>query len=288
MLWISEGKRVERMKKIGFFKGMDISGLPQYLDNGMKLKDIDGTPMESFAFLKKYGVNSIRLRIWVNPENEPFSGGYCSLEHTLKMAKQIKDNDMSFMLDFHYSDWWADPGKQKKPLAWEGLDRDALETKVYEYTREVLLALEKQGTLPDIVQIGNEKYGIDIKYIDNIVRMQKITRVPKAQEYFNGVINLRGEIVPVMSLRVKFELDADNFTGKTRILILKIEQQAAVGVIVDEVREGVTLDEDSLEKVSYDPNDEKSFYLSGIGKHNDNLISLLNIAGIIVEKEKEA
>lgn len=139
-----------------------------------------------------------------------------------------------------------------------------------------------------VVKLGNEQYGIDIQYVDNIVRMQRITRVPKAQDYFNGVINLRGEIVPVMSLRVKFELDAEEFTGKTRILILKFEPQAAVGVIVDEVREVVTLDEDSIEKVSYDPNDEKSLYLSGIGKHNGNLISLLNIAGVIVEKEKEA
>lgn len=139
-----------------------------------------------------------------------------------------------------------------------------------------------------VVKLGNEQYGIDIQYVDNIVRMQKITRVPKAQAYFNGVINLRGEIVPVMSLRVKFELDADEFTGKTRILILKFEPQAAVGVIVDEVREVVTLDADSIEKVSYDPNDEKSMYLSGIGKHGDNLISLLNIAEIIVEKDKDA
>ena len=139
-----------------------------------------------------------------------------------------------------------------------------------------------------VVKLGNEQYGIDIQYVDNIVRMQKITRVPKAQEYYKGVINLRGEIVPVMSLRVKFELDEDAFTGKTRILILKLEQQSLVGVIVDEVREVVTLDTDSIEKVSYDPNDEKSTYLSGIGKNGDNLISLLNISGIIIEKEKEA
>ena len=139
-----------------------------------------------------------------------------------------------------------------------------------------------------VVKLGNEQYGIDIQYVDNIVRTQKITRVPKAQEYFNGVINLRGEIVPVMSLRVKFELEPDTFTNKTRILILKFEPQAAVGVIVDEVKEVVTLDSDSIEKVSYDPNDEKSLYLAGIGKHNGELISLLNIAGVIVEKEKEA
>lgn len=139
-----------------------------------------------------------------------------------------------------------------------------------------------------VVKLGNEQYGIDIQYVDNIVRMQKITRVPKAQEYYNGVINLRGEIVPVMSLRIRFELEEDEFTNKTRILILKPEQQSLVGVIVDEVREVVTLDSDAIEKVSYDPNDEKSTYLSGIGKSGDNLISLLNIAGIIIEKEKEA
>lgn len=138
-----------------------------------------------------------------------------------------------------------------------------------------------------VVKLGNEQYGIDIQYVDNIVRMQRITRVPKAQEYFKGVINLRGEIVPVMSLRLKFELDPDEITGKTRILILKLEQQSLVGVIVDEVKEVVNLDEDSIGKGSYDVNDEKSMYLAGIGKHNDSLISLLNIAGIIVEKEKE-
>lgn len=111
--------------------------------------------------------------------------------------------------------------------------------------------------------------------------------MPKAQDYFKGVINLRGEIVPVMSLRLKFELEPDEFTGKTRILILKLEQQSLVGVIVDEVREVVNLDEESVEKASHDVNDERSQYLAGIGKHNENLISLLNISEIIVEKEKE-
>ena len=73
-----------------------------------------------------------------------------------------------------------------------------------------------------VVQIGNEKYGIDIRYIDNIVRMQKITRVPKAQTYIKGVINLRGEIVPVMSIRRKMGLDDDVITNSSRIIILKI------------------------------------------------------------------
>ncbi|MCM1044581.1 MAG: arabinogalactan endo-1,4-beta-galactosidase [Candidatus Gastranaerophilales bacterium] len=141
---------------LDFYKGVDISGLPQYLDEGMQIKDEDGTAMEPFALLKKHGANAVRLRIWNEPENEPRSKGYCDLAHTLEMAKKSKENGMSFLLNFHYSDFWADPANQRKPKAWEGLDREALEEAVFAYTRDTLLALERQGTLPDMVQIGNE------------------------------------------------------------------------------------------------------------------------------------
>lgn len=136
-----------------------------------------------------------------------------------------------------------------------------------------------------VVRIGNEQYGIDIQYVDNIVRMQRITRVPKAQSYFKGVINLRGEIIPVMSIRLKFGLEPDEITNSTRIIILKFEAQSAIGILVDEVKEVVTLEEESIDKVTYNAKDEKSMFLNGIGKHGDNLISLLNIAGVIVDKE---
>ena len=150
------------------------------------------------------------------------------------------------------------------------------------------MGLEKETKQYIVVNLGNEQYGIDIQYVDNIVRMQKITRVPKAQDYFNGIINLRGEIIPVMSLRLKFDLEKDVFTSKTRMLILKIEQAAKVGIIVDEVKEVVTLEMDTIEKKNYDnSSDEKGTYLAGIGKHNDTLISILNIASVIMEKEKE-
>lgn len=138
-----------------------------------------------------------------------------------------------------------------------------------------------------VVSLGTEQYGIDIQYIDNIVRMQRVTRVPKAQKYFKGVINLRGEIIPVMSLRLKFGLEEDEHSNATRIIIIKLEPQYAVGIIVDEVKEVVTLDEDSIEKPNYDTNDDKIGYLSGIGKHGDSLISLLNIAAVIVEKDTQ-
>lgn len=135
-----------------------------------------------------------------------------------------------------------------------------------------------------VIKIGDESYGIDINYVDNIVRNQRITRIPKAQPYFKGVINLRGEIIPVMSLRLKFDLEPDTYTNATRIIIIKLESQSAIGLIVDEVKEVVTLNEEVIEKnTTADLSDEKSQYLSGIGKHEDNLISLLNIAAVIAE-----
>ena len=136
-----------------------------------------------------------------------------------------------------------------------------------------------------VIKIGDEQYGIDIKYIDNIVRMQHITRVPKVAPYLKGVINLRGEVIPVMSLRLKMELPADAITKATRIIILKVEQDGMIGVIVDEVKEVVTLDNTQIEKVSYDNKEEKSNYINGIGKYEGGLISLLDLNTVTLEKE---
>ena len=94
------------------------------------------------------------------------------------------------------------------------------------------VAVVNEGTQYIVVGVGNEQYGIDIKYIDNIVRMQSITRVPKVQEYFKGVINLRGEVVPVMSLRIKMNLSDDEITNKSRIIILKLESNANIGISI--------------------------------------------------------
>ena len=101
-----------------------------------------------------------------------------------------------------------------------------------------------------VIKLDDEYYGIDISYVDNIVRNQRITRIPKAQKYFKGVINLRGEIIPVMSLRLKFDLKPDEYTNATRIIIIKLETQSAVGLIVDEVKEVLTLSENDIEKNS--------------------------------------
>ena len=135
-----------------------------------------------------------------------------------------------------------------------------------------------------VIKLGNEQYGIDIKYIDNIVRMQHITRVPKVAEYLKGVINLRGGVIPVMSLRLKMDLPEDEITKATRIIILKLEQHGTVGVIVDEVREVVTLSMDQIEKMAYDGKEERTNFVSAVGKRENELISLLDLNAVAMEK----
>ena len=84
--------------------------------------------------------------------------------------------------------------------------------------------VERDTTQYVVIRLGEEKFGVDIKFISNIVRMQPITRVPKVQEYIKGIINLRGEVVPVMSIRIKMHLAEDEITKASRIIILKLEQ----------------------------------------------------------------
>lgn len=135
-----------------------------------------------------------------------------------------------------------------------------------------------------VIRLGEENYGIDIRYIDNIVRMQHITRVPKVPAYLKGVINLRGEVIPVLSLRLKMGLDADEYGRATRIIILKQDNdEGSTGVIVDEVKEVVTLRADEIEKVTKDAKSGKVYYINGIGKNNGELISLLDLNTITIE-----
>ena len=140
--------------------------------------------------------------------------------------------------------------------------------------------VEKESKQYIVVMVGSEQYGIDIGYIDNIVRMQSITRVPKVQPYFKGVMNLRGEVVPVMSLRLKMGLPEDEFTNASRIIILKIDELGALGIIVDEVKEVVMLSDDDIEKGS-----NHGEFINGIGKNGDDLISLFDISSVVDEKE---
>lgn len=139
--------------------GADISYLPQLEDRGIKFSDKDGRPGDAIQILKDHGFNYIRLRLFNHPETkEGYSPGkgYCDLAQTIKMAKRIKAAGMKFLLDFHYSDYWADPQHQLTPAGWSKLDFNTLKDSVYQYTKYVIQTLKSQGTAPDMVQVGNE------------------------------------------------------------------------------------------------------------------------------------
>ena len=136
-----------------FYLGADISALPEVEQRGGIYMD-GNKPGDALAIFRKYGWNCFRLRIWVNPKN-----GVNGLANTAKLAKRIKQSGAAFMLDFHYSDWWADPQKQNKPAAWANLDFDDLVKQVQTYTAHVIKTLKDAGATPDFVQIGNEITG---------------------------------------------------------------------------------------------------------------------------------
>jgi beta-galactosidase len=150
-------KRVQ-LKPVDKMMGADISFLPELENKGIRFSD-RGVQKDAIQILKEHGFNYIRLRIFNDPARaEGYSPGkgFCDLEHTMQMAKRIRAAGMKFLLDFHYSDTWADPGKQFKPAAWKDKSFPELRQAVYEYTVSVLKALQGQGTEPDMVQVGNE------------------------------------------------------------------------------------------------------------------------------------
>ncbi|MBO4515516.1 MAG: chemotaxis protein CheW [Lachnospiraceae bacterium] len=135
-----------------------------------------------------------------------------------------------------------------------------------------------------VIRLDNEQYGIDVRFVENIVRMQRITRVPKMPKYLVGIINLRGEVLPVMSLRIKMGLEKDVYEKKTRIIVLKTQTEGNLGVIVDEVREVVTLEDAQVDKID-DLKLEGKTFVSGVGKReNGDLISLLDLGVITLEE----
>jgi arabinogalactan endo-1,4-beta-galactosidase len=133
-----------------FLTGADVSMLPQIEDLGGRFRN-DGAPGDAIGILKEHGIRCIRLKLWHAPADS-----YNTLERVLAMARRIREQDLEFLLDFHYSDTWADPGRQTKPAAWTACGIDALEDSVFQYTRRVISALIGQNTRPDMVQIGNE------------------------------------------------------------------------------------------------------------------------------------
>jgi arabinogalactan endo-1,4-beta-galactosidase len=134
-----------------FAKGADMSWLTEMESNHILFYDENGKETECIALLKSLGMNSVRLRVWVNPAD-----GWCNKTDVLVKAKRAQDLGMRIMIDFHYSDTWADPGKQTKPAAWAGLSFSELCSAVSAYTTEILTALKNFNVTPEWVQVGNE------------------------------------------------------------------------------------------------------------------------------------
>ena len=138
-----------------FAKGADVGWLSQMESTGYKFFDVDGTEKDCLQLLKDRGMNTIRLRVFVNPSNDSING-HCSKDETVAMAVRAKNMGMRVLIDFHYSDSWADPSKQNKPAAWANHTFAELLTDVYNHTTDVLNALKAAGVKPEWVQIGNE------------------------------------------------------------------------------------------------------------------------------------
>ncbi|MDO7744749.1 MAG: arabinogalactan endo-1,4-beta-galactosidase [Pedobacter sp.] len=134
-----------------YAKGADVSWVSEMEAAGKKFYNSAGVQQDLFRILSDKGINSIRLRVWVNP-----STGWCNTADVLAKAKRAQTMNMRILLDFHYSDSWADPGQQNKPAAWASQDIAALKTSVANHTTEVLTLLKNNRIVPEWVQVGNE------------------------------------------------------------------------------------------------------------------------------------
>lgn len=141
-----------------WIKGMDLSSLLEVERAGGRFF-CDGMQMDAMDILKEHGMNLVRLRLWNEPYTEDgisYGGGGCDIENVLALARRASEKGIGWMLDFHYSDCWADPGKQTLPKAWREKDAEELEQAVYDFTLEVLERCKKEALMPQIAAIGNE------------------------------------------------------------------------------------------------------------------------------------
>lgn len=145
-----------------FIMGMDASCVPALENSGVKYYDYDGTEKDVYEILSSNGVNYIRVRVWNDPydaDGNGYGGGNCDIENAIEVGKRATKYGMKLLVDFHYSDFWADPGKQMTPKAWKGMTIDQKTEALYEYTKDCLQKLCDAGVDVGMVQIGNETNG---------------------------------------------------------------------------------------------------------------------------------
>ena len=148
-----EPKEEKVEEVVYFYKGADISWVTELESKGQKFYNANGEERECTALMKEYGMNAIRLRVWVDPSKHD---NWCNQEDLLVKAKRAKALGMEVMVDFHYSDWWADPAKQNIPASWKGHSYEEMKKDLANHTKEVLQFLKDNGITPKWVQVGNE------------------------------------------------------------------------------------------------------------------------------------
>lgn len=153
--------KVENMPE-DFILGMDSSCVPSLEDSGVKYYDFNGVETDVYTVLRQNGINYIRVRVWVNPftkSGNGYGGGNCDIQNAIKVGKRATANGLKLLVNFHYSDFWADPAKQMVPKAWAGMDIETKSNALYEYTRDSLQQLKDAGVDVGMIQIGNETNG---------------------------------------------------------------------------------------------------------------------------------
>ena len=145
-----------------FIMGMDASSVLSLEAGGVKFYDFEGNEQDVFKTLAQNGINYIRVRVWNDPfdsQGRGYGGGNCTIDTALEIGKRATKYGMKLLVNFHYSDFWADPGKQMAPKAWAGMEIEEKTQALYEYTRDCLKKLKKAGVDVGMVQIGNETNG---------------------------------------------------------------------------------------------------------------------------------
>jgi arabinogalactan endo-1,4-beta-galactosidase len=197
------------------FLGADISALERIEQAGGVFRD-GGQPGDAIAILKAHGANGFRLRLFVNPNYEDVQVN--DLDYTARMAGRVKAAGAKLLLDFHYSDTWADPGHQVTPAAWARLDFDSLEQQVESYSSDVITRLKQAGALPDIVQVGNE---IDAGMLWPLGRVGGTDDTPQQWDQFTrllkaGIRGVRAALGPGDSVRIMMQYSQGGSSGGTQ------------------------------------------------------------------------
>ena len=151
-------KKVENLPE-DFIFGMDVSSVIAEEESGVKYYDFDGEEKDLFEILSQHGINCIRVRVWNDPYDKKgrgYGGGNCDIDKAVRIGRRATAQGMKLLVDFHYSDFWADPGKQMVPKAWEGLEIEEKTEAVYRFTKECLEKLRAAGVDVSMVQVGNE------------------------------------------------------------------------------------------------------------------------------------